>query len=116
MDILRSLPVELQTKIKYLVLEHPVAKIIKDEIERLKCHLTFKFKDEHGSLFCKINGRDFFANQYFHTFNSRKTQRVVMGSEGIIEYIDSETSDEYLDEVYDRLFFVQSESTSSDDE
>ena len=38
-----------------------------------------------------------------------------MGSEGIIEYIDSETSDEYLDEVYDRLFFAQSESTSDDE-
>jgi len=115
MDVYNLLPPELQVKVKYLVLQHPTAKIIRDEIERLKCHLTFKFNDEQGKLFCKVRGIDFFANQYFYIFNDRKTQKVVMGSEGILEYIDSETSDEYLDEVFDRLFFVTSAPSSDED-
>jgi hypothetical protein len=32
------------------------------------------------------------------------------------EDIDSETSDEYLDEVFHRMFFVSSSSSSDDDE
>ena len=35
MEIYRLLPSELQTKVKYFVLQHPIAEIIKDEIERL---------------------------------------------------------------------------------
>jgi hypothetical protein len=31
MDIYSLLPTELQNKVKYFVLEHPVAKIIKDD-------------------------------------------------------------------------------------
>ena len=54
MDIYRLLPIELQKKINYFVLEHPCAKIIKDEIERLNCNLTFKFKDTDGKIICKI--------------------------------------------------------------
>ena len=40
MDIYRLLPSELQTKVKYFVLQHPIAEIIKDEIERLRCDET----------------------------------------------------------------------------
>jgi hypothetical protein len=35
MEIFNMLPPEISNKIKYYVLEHPIAKIIKDEIERL---------------------------------------------------------------------------------
>ena len=122
MDIYNLLPTELQNKVKYLVLEHPVAKIIKDEIERLNCHLTFKFNDERGHLFCKVDGKLFFANQYFYTFNKRNKRKdknkAVMNSEGIIEYDDndsSSTSDEYMNDVFDRLFFVSSTSNSDED-
>ena len=65
MEIYDRLPLELQRKINYYVLEHPVAKIINDEIERLSCNLTFKFKETNGITFCKINGREFFCNEYF---------------------------------------------------
>ena len=65
MEIVRPLPVELQIKIKYLVLEHPVAKIIKDEIIRLRCDEYYTFRDEQNNVLCKIDGRCFFANEYF---------------------------------------------------
>ena len=45
-ELYNSLPPEVQNKIKYYVLEHPIAKNIKDEIERLNCDLTFKFKEK----------------------------------------------------------------------
>jgi len=119
MDIYNLLPTELQNKVKYFVLEHPVAKIIKDEIERLNCHLTFKFNDERGHLFCKVDGKLFFANQYFYTLDKRKDKnRAVTNSEGSIEYDDSDgstTSDEYMNDVFDRLFFVSSASNSDED-
>ena len=119
MEIYSLLPTDLQNKMKYFVLEHPVAKIIKDEIERLNCHLTFKFNDERGHLFCKVDGKLFFANQYFYTLDKRKDKnKAVMNSEGIIEYDDndsSSTSDEYMHDVFDRLFFVSSTSNSDED-
>ena len=48
MNIYNSLPPELQNEIKYYVLEHPIAKIIKDEIQRLRCdeYYTFKVKNK----------------------------------------------------------------------
>ena len=40
MDIYNELPVELQRKVHYFILEHPTARIIKDELERLNCNIT----------------------------------------------------------------------------
>jgi hypothetical protein len=38
-----------------MVLQHPTAKIINDEIERLNCDITFKFKEKAGGpTICKI--------------------------------------------------------------
>ena len=96
MDIYNVLPPELQNKIKYYVLEHPVAKIIKDEIERLNCNITFKFKEkEGGSTICRINGLDFFANEYFLSFNGDSPR----------------TSD---DDLFNTIF--ETSAASSDDE
>ena len=44
MDTYNKLPSEIQNNIKYLVLEHPTAAIIKDEIQRLRCDEYFTFK------------------------------------------------------------------------
>ena len=33
MDLLKDLPIEIQGKIKYFVIEHPVARIFKDNVE-----------------------------------------------------------------------------------
>jgi hypothetical protein len=66
MNIYNNLPPEIQTKIKYMVLQHPTAKIINDEIERLNCDITFKFKEKAGGpTICKIQGIEFFANEYY---------------------------------------------------
>jgi hypothetical protein len=112
-EIYNLLPIELQNKVKYLVLEHPVAKIIKDEIRRLRCDEYHTFRDEQGRVFCKIDGKLFFANQYFYTFDKRKDKnRAVMNSEDD----SSATSDEYMNDVFDRLFFVSSTSSSSDED
>jgi len=48
MDIYSLLPTELQNRVEYLVLEHPVAKIIKDEISRLRCNEYYTFRDKQG--------------------------------------------------------------------
>ena len=45
MDIYNLLPSELQNKVKYYVLEHPAAKIIKEEIERIRCDEYYVFRD-----------------------------------------------------------------------
>jgi hypothetical protein len=63
------LPDELQNKVKYLTLEHPTAKIIKDKLEELRCNLSFTFREKGGKAFCKIDGRDFFANEYLSQLN-----------------------------------------------
>ena len=97
MDIYNKLPIELQRKINYYVLEHPVAIIINDEIERLKCNLTFKFKDKSGVTICKINGRQFFCNEYFRQLKDE----------------DSSTSSDVDDEIFNSIFQV---SSSSEDE
>ena len=59
MNIYSLLPRELHNKIKYFVLEHPVAKIIKDDIERLRCDEYYVFEDKNGKIVCKVDGRDF---------------------------------------------------------
>ena len=84
-------------KNNYYVLEHPVAIIINDEIERLKCNLTFKFKDKSGVTICKINGRQFFCNEYFRQLKDE----------------DSSTSSDVDDEIFNSIFQV---SSSSEDE
>ena len=33
MDIFKNLPLEIQSKIKYFVVEHPVARVFKDNVE-----------------------------------------------------------------------------------
>ena len=95
MDIYSLLPTELQNKVKYLVLEHPVAKIIKDEISRLRCNEYYTFRDKQGQLFCKIDGRDHFVGEYFLKYRGGT---------------DSDTTDEYLDDVFHKMFFVSSSS------
>ena len=131
MDIYNLLPSELQNKVKYYVLEHPTAKVIKEEIERLRCDEYYVFRDKDGKVFCKVDGRLFFCNEYFRKFKKRKDK-----SHSIVVYADvaeheevdveathsdttegdgSATSDEYLDEIFERMFFVSS-ATSSDDE
>jgi hypothetical protein len=70
MNIYNNLPPEIQRKIKYMVLQHPTAKIINDEIERLNCDITFKFKEKAGgATICKIDGREFFCNEYMRRLN-----------------------------------------------
>ena len=107
MDIYNLLPSELQNKVKYYVLEHPTAKIIKEEIERLRCDEYYVFRDKDGKVFCKVYGRVFFSwDAYFRQFKKKKDDTEGDGSA---------TSDEYLDEIFERMFFVSS-ATSSDDE
>ena len=69
MDIYLNLPPELQNKVKYFALEHPTAKVIKDTMDELNCNLAFTFKEKGGKTVCKIDGRDFFANEYFAQLN-----------------------------------------------
>ena len=70
MNIYNMLPPELQNKIKYYVIEHPLARIIKDEVERLNCNITFKFREKVGGpTICKIDGRCYFTNEYFLQLN-----------------------------------------------
>ena len=88
------------------MLEHPTAKIITEEIEGLRCDEYYVFRDKEGKVFCRVDGRDYFASEYFRQFNKKK---------GDTEGDGSSTSDEYLDEIFERMFFVSS-STSSDDE
>ena len=99
MDIYNKLPIELQRKINYYVLEHPVAIIINDEIERLKCNLTFKFKDKSGVTICKINGRQFFCNEYFRQLKDE----------------DSSTSSDVDDEIFNSIFQVSSSSEDGEE-
>ena len=104
-SIYDNLPFELQNKIKYYVLEHPIARIIKDEIRRLRCDEYYTFKDKNNKTFCKVDGRDFFLGEYFIRFKE------------IGAYSDvSATSDGYMSEVFHRMFFVSSSSSSSDEE
>ena len=59
-DIYNMLPNEIQNKIKYYTLEHPISRIIKDEIQRLRCDECYIFRDENKNIICKIRGIDFF--------------------------------------------------------
>jgi hypothetical protein len=88
MDMLDLLPTEVFNKIKYFVLEHPVAKIIKDEIQRLRCDECYTFRDKQHKVFCKIDGRDHFCGEYF--LKLQKNRSIVVYG-GCDEYEDSET-------------------------
>ena len=103
MDIYNKLPIELQRKVQYFVLEHPIAVIIKDKIKELRCNEYYTIRDSDGKLFCKIDGKDYFSGQYFLKFKKK-------------DDTGSETSDEYLDVVFERMFFVSSSSSSEDEE
>ena len=72
MEIYCLLPTELQNKIKYYVLEHPVARIIKDDISRIRCDEMYYFRDINGKLFCKVDGRDFYTDEVF-----RRIERIL---------------------------------------
>ena len=112
-EIYNLLPIELQNKVKYLVLEHPVAKIIKDEIRRLRCDEYHTFRDEQGRVFCKIDGKDFFCNEIFRRIKNRRSKIIqIIHPDGSIEDVDSDDSsdDEYLDDVFHKMLFVSSSS------
>jgi hypothetical protein len=81
-----------------MVLEHPTAKIIKDEIHRLRCDEYYTFKDKGGRVFCKVDGRDHFLGEYFLWLKG------------------DDTSEEYMDEVFNRMFMFSSSSSSDEDE
>ena len=108
MEIYRNLPPELQAKIKYYALCHPTAAIIREKISELRCDEFFTFRDKENRVFCKVDGRDFFADEYF----SRIKKPIHCD---LAEVEESDTSNEYLDEVFARIFNVTS-ATSSDDE
>ena len=126
MEIYCLLPTELQNKIKYYVLEHPVARIIKDDISRIRCDEMYYFRDINGKLFCKVDGRDFYADEVFRRIKNRRKKIIQLihpdGSvedhtEGVMASdIDStsESDDEYFDEVFQRIFNVTSGSSDED--
>ena len=105
-EIYNKLPIELQKKISYYVLEHPIAMIIKEKIKELRCNEYYTIRDSDGKLFCKIDGKDYFSGQYFLKFKKKDDT----------DHTDSETSDEYLDVVFERMLFVSSSSSSEDEE
>ena len=65
MEIYQNLPPEIQAKIKYYALCHPTAAIIREKISELRCDEFFTFRDKENIIFCKVDGRDFFADEYF---------------------------------------------------
>ena len=72
-------------------------KIIKDEIERLNCDITFKFKEKTGGrTVCKIRGIDFLANEYCLQYNDDSPR----------------TSD---DDLFNTMFEVSSTSSDEDE-
>ena len=98
METYSLLPKEIQNKIKYLVLEHPIAKIIKDEIQRLRCDEYYVFRDKNKKVICKIDGRDFFCNEYFR------------------QYKDADSSTSSVDDdLFHTMFDVSSTSDDDDD-
>lgn len=109
MEIYNLLPRELQDKIKYYVLEHPTARIIKEKIQELRCDEYFVFRDKQNKVFCKVDGKDHFAGEYFLTI-----KRDGDADSDTTEGDGSATSDDYADAVFNRMFFVS--STTSDDE
>lgn len=117
MEIYCLLPTELQNKIKYYVLEHPVARIIKDDISRIRCDEMYYFRDINGKLFCKVDGRDFYADEVFRRIKNRRKKIIqLIHPDGSVEDVDSnsESDDEYFDEVFQRIFNVTSGSSDED--
>ena len=94
MEIYYNLPNCLQSEIIYYILEHPTAKMIKDEIIKLKCDRIYKFKVE-GTPTIVVDGLDFFCNTYFSQFE------------------DHSTSTDFNEQLFDLLFEVT--DTSDDD-
>ena len=86
----------------------------------MRCDEYYTFRDKQNKIFCKIDGRCFFANEYFRQYiRNKEINRSIVVYEGRDEYEDSddsETSDEYLDEVFHSMFMVNSSSSSDDDE
>ena len=95
MDMYNKLPIELQRKNNYYVLEHPTARIIKDKIKELKCNDYYTFRDKENKIFCKIDGRDHFTHQYFLKFRKK-----YYNDSDSTDSDGSATSDEDLDEVF----------------
>ena len=94
MEIYYDLPNDLQSKIIYYILEHPTAKMIKDEIIKLKCDRIYRFKVE-GSPTIVVDGLDFFCNTYFSQFEL------------------CSTSTDFNEQLFDLLFELT--DTSDDD-
>jgi hypothetical protein len=93
MNIYMRLPEELKRKVKYFTLEHPTARMIQDEIERLLCNRVYKFKVD-GQKSCQINGIDFFASEYFLQFKGSDSESISSALLGMLfEYSDT-SSDE----------------------
>ena len=97
-DVYSLLPEELQNKVKYFALEHPVAKIIKDEIQRLRCDECYIFRDKNKKIIYKIRGIDFFCNEYFR------------------QYKDDDSSTSSVDDDLFHTMFDVSNTTTSDSE
>jgi hypothetical protein len=78
-----------------------VTNVTRLEINNIKC-------------FVKSTVETTSCNEYFLKLQKNRSI-VVYGGCDEYEYEDSESSDEYLDDVFHRMFFVSS-STSDDDE
>ena len=94
MNIYLNLPNDLQRKIMYYTMEHPCAKLIKDEIERLNCNKIFKIK-LYGKHVMTIKGIDFFSSEYFLQFSPADSEVSSIHSELFNTLFNpSETSDD----------------------
>ena len=118
MDIYSLLPNELQTKIKYYVLSHPTAEIIREQIAELRCDEFYTIRDQQGKIFFKADGRDFFCDEYFRRLKKAKSYDLTVWGDAL-SHSDSESgtisSEEDSDGWFERLFNVSSSSTSDDD-
>ena len=86
------LPAELKGKVKYFTLEHPTARMIQDEIQRLLCNRVYKFKVD-GQKFCQINGLDFFASEYFLQFMGSESESISSELIGMLFEFSDTSSD-----------------------
>ena len=105
MDILKRLPDVLQTKIKYYVLEHPCARLIRDEIERLHCDKSYRIK-MYGQVVAKIHGINYFCSEYFLQFKSSSESEVSSITSELFQamFNPSSTSDDEDDDDLDDEF------------
>ena len=106
MEIVDLLPPEIQNKIKYFVLEHPISRLIKDKIKELRCDEYYVFRDKNKKIFCKIDGRSMFISEYFSKYKTKKHN---------YEYDSDDDSSSSVDnDLFHTMFDVS--STSDDDE